>query len=131
MKVTMLEAREAALDGVNFVELEKGEIYDVPEFLADSYVERGIAEKASEDAPVAIADAVPDPEAPSAPEDENGKSSAGDAQPPADEGPSLEELEALSRDELNKLAKKAEIESPDKLANKKAVAEALIAARGE
>ncbi len=63
MKVTMLEAREAALDGVRFVSLEKGETYDAPEFLGESYVARGIAKKASADAELALAEPVPDPEA--------------------------------------------------------------------
>ncbi len=69
MKVTMLEAREAALDGVHFVELEAGGVYDVPEFLAESYFGRGIAEKADADAALDAAEPVADPDAPPAAED--------------------------------------------------------------
>lgn len=66
MKVKMLEDREAALDGVNFSRLEAGETYEVPDFLAESYLERGIAKAAAADAAIASAEPVPDPDAPPA-----------------------------------------------------------------
>lgn len=44
MRVTILKSRQAAPDGVNVVSLIAGEQYDLPEFLALRYIERGIAE---------------------------------------------------------------------------------------
>lgn len=43
MRVTMTETRLAAPDGVTVVQLEEGGSYDLPDDLAGSYVERGLA----------------------------------------------------------------------------------------
>lgn len=136
MKVKMLEAREAALDGVHFMELEKSGVYDVPEFLGESYLERGIAEKADADALPDEAQPVPDPGAGAAIEDAAGEepaveqASSGAAAEASPAGPSLEELMKLSRAELDKQAQEAAVEGAEELPNKQAVAEAILAAGG-
>jgi hypothetical protein len=43
MKVTMIEDRTSAPDGLNVVLLRAGETYDLPEELALSYIQRGRA----------------------------------------------------------------------------------------
>lgn len=43
MRVTMIESRQAAPDGVHVVSLMAGTEYDLPDFLATKYIERGQA----------------------------------------------------------------------------------------
>lgn len=131
MKVTMLQEREAALDGVNFVQLEEGETYDIPEFLADSYVQRGIAEPAGDSAPVAAAEPVADPDAPPAEaEAPNTSDDAAPAEADAAEADPLAELMKLTRPALDEQAEKLGIADAQGLPNKDAVARAILAARG-
>ena len=52
MRVTMKESRRSAPDGVNVVFLDAGESYELPDELAASYLERGIA--AAESAKVEV-----------------------------------------------------------------------------
>lgn len=62
MNVKMLETRSAAPDGATVVRLLEGETYDLPEDLAQVYIDRGRA-VAVDPAPVAeAAEAPPDGE---------------------------------------------------------------------
>jgi hypothetical protein len=147
MKLKMLKAREAALDGVNFVQLEEGGTYEVPDFLAESYLERGIGEEASAKAELDVAEPVADESAPSASEEEQpaeataeeGESGEGEpsgeepagASPEKPQATPLEELVANNtRAQLNAQAKNLKIPDAEKLKDKQAVAEAILAARG-
>lgn len=115
MKVTMLEPRTAALDGVNFVELEKGETYEVPDFLAESYLKRDLAKQAKADADVADAKPADEPEATAghAPGEPGGEANVAPAEDPLEglnakqavekvNGMSVEELDAIPEAENRK-----------------------------
>lgn len=52
MRVTMTESRQASPDGVHVVSLIAGESYDLPDYLARKYLERGLAvEESTKKAP--------------------------------------------------------------------------------
>lgn len=60
MRVRMTENRTAALDGINATTLTAGEEYDLPDHLADRYIEVGAAEAARKAEPgTATADEPP------------------------------------------------------------------------
>lgn len=66
MRVTMIESRQAAPDGVHVVSLMAGTEYDLPDFLGAKYIERGLARLTGE---VKAKPAAPDNKAePAAPE---------------------------------------------------------------
>jgi len=57
MRVRMAEDRTAALDGINATALTAGDVYDLPDSLAERYVEVGAAEAM---AAGGVVEAVPD-----------------------------------------------------------------------
>ena len=135
MRVKMLESKAASLDGASIVKLEKGEVYEVRDELAERLVDKGSARPASEKAqPTQPASAESEnqetetePEA-APPAEEPAAADEAKVEPEAEADP-LAELLELKRPELDKLAKKLKIADADKLPNKQAVAEAIVAAR--
>lgn len=49
MHVRMNETRLAAPDGIRVVELEAGQVYDLPDEMAERYLERSLARPADEE----------------------------------------------------------------------------------
>jgi len=118
MRVKMLENREAALDGVTIIRLQAGDVVEMPQGLAERYLERGFAEP-TEDAL----------SPPVGQEHEEESEAGAEIDQPTEDALSLESLMQETRKVLDAQAAAAGVEEPEKLQNKQAVAEAILAAR--
>ncbi len=120
MRVKMLKNRDVALDGVTIQLLEKGQVVDMRDDLAERNIAAGFAERTG-------AKLTPAPE----PDPSEATPAEPEEEPSEEPSPATaEELaKAYDRNELNALATELGVEDPESLKTKADVADAIVAAR--